>query len=584
MKLKEFKKNLKTEYQNTFPKKKDPKREFHFQLRYAFLAVFGIIFAALLIQHFWVYSYNEGVDRHNEAIANRVVNLDQCIEFSTINTRKDYDAAVRNYKDMHTYQTKKKSILTSIFTYQPKSCSDATPDLDAPTFAQQPGNSGTMVDENSFQTNIQVEGIDEADIAKCDGSYIYYFHSRNLYVYDIESQKNITSVMDNGIELFIYNHMIISIGNHETKVYEFNQDRLVVKKNISYERYLTSRLIENRLYLAFGSYVKEEIIQFEDCYYDTCSNPNYLYSAYYLDLDLMEDKEAQLLTSNSTVLYASNQAFYFASMNRAYTTISIFSHDLEPRGVINVNGTVLNQFSMDEYEGYFRVVTTDTTKNAEELNAISIFDLSELKKVGYLNQGIGKERQIVKSVRFDKNTCYVVTYENTDPLYEIDCSTPEKPVIVSAYEAPGYSNYLHTFVINDKEYVLGLGYTDSRHSTKISVYEKTEGTEQIGEDFILAFSDYYSKGGYYNESLILDMFQNHKALFIYNAGNHLYLGAMVAFDAYLIFKIDVNAENVVTIYKEIELKSNKANSSRLFLIENKIYLTDRDKVLVENFA
>ncbi|MDE5856258.1 MAG: beta-propeller domain-containing protein, partial [Anaeroplasmataceae bacterium] len=237
-----------------------------------------------------------------------------------------------------------------------------------------------------------------------------------------------------------------------------------------------------------------------------------------------------------------------------------------------------------EYEGYFRVVSTDNTKNAEELNAITIFDLSDLQKVGYLNQGIGLERQIVKSVRFDKNTCYVVTYENTDPLYEIDCSNPKEPTIVSAYQAPGYSNYLHTFKIGEKEYVLGLGYTDSLRSTKISVYEKTDGTAQIGKDFILAYDDYYSKGSYYNKGIKLQMFENHKALFIYEDGRNLYLGAHVAYNAYLIFKIDVESENVVTIYKEIKLNGELRNDSRLFLIENRLYITDCDKVIVDIFS
>ena len=313
--------------------------------------------------------------------------------------------------------------------------------------------------------------------------------------------------------------------------------------------------------------------------------PNYVYSLCCFDLDTLESKETQLLSSYSSILYASDQSFYFTSYNQFYTAISIFSFDLEPLGVVYVNGSVLNQFSMDEYEGYFRVVSTDTTRNAEELNAITIFDLSDLKKIGYLDQGIGKERQIVKSVRFDKNTCYVVTYENKDPLYEIDCSNPEKPTIVSEYQAPGYSNYLHNFKIGDKEYVLGLGYTDSLVNTKVSVYEKTEeGTSQIGDDFILSSSEYYSKGDYYNPSLKTGMFSNHKALFIYNDGTYLYLGAQVAYDAYLIFKIDVEAESVITIDKEFKLKGEKNNSSRLFLVDNKIYLTNCEIIVVDNFS
>ncbi|MCM1556811.1 MAG: beta-propeller domain-containing protein [Anaeroplasma bactoclasticum] len=582
MKLRDYKKNLKNEYQNTFKEKK-LKHEFHFKLRYAFLTAFGVLFVALLIEHIWVFNYNKGVEKHNQAISNRV-ELANSSELYTIDNPKEYNQVVSTYKNKYVYQREKTSILTNLFTFQFIGCSssndkNAASDVFGPTI-NETGNSSN----NSYQTNIQVNGIDEADVAKCDGKYIYYIYSYYLYIYEIKNETIITNVSDEGFELYIYDNQIISVGNKKTTLYELNQNILEVKEQITYERYLTSRLIENKLYLAYANYANEKNISYEKCYYDTCSNPSYLYCLSCIDLDKKDHKETQLLSSYETILYASNKSFYFASNNSTFTSISIFNYDLEPVGVACVNGVVLNQFSMDEYDGNFRVVSTDTTKNAEELNAITIFRQSDLEKIGYLNQGIGKERQTVKSVRFDGDTCYVVTYENTDPLYEIDCSNPENPVIVSAYEAPGYSNYLHTFKIKDKEYVVGLGFTDSRVSTKISVYEKTEGTSQIGKDFILAYSEFYSKADYYNSLIDLGMFSNHKALFIYNDESFLYLGAMVAYDAYLIFKIDVESENIVTIYKEFKLQAEKFNFSRVFLVDNKIYLTECDKVIVDNFS
>ena len=77
------------------------------------------------------------------------------------------------------------------------------------------------------------------------------------------------------------------------------------------------------------------------------------------------------------------------------TVTSVFDHDLHPVAALRVKGSVLNQFSMDEYENYFRIVTTNTKADDEKLNAISIFDLENRTLVGYLDEGIGLDRQIV---------------------------------------------------------------------------------------------------------------------------------------------------------------------------------------------
>jgi uncharacterized secreted protein with C-terminal beta-propeller domain len=120
----------------------------------------------------------------------------------------------------------------------------------------------------------------------------------------------------------------------------------------------------------------------------------------------------------------------------------------------------------------------------------------------------------------------VVTYEQTDPLYEIDLSDPTNPTIVSIYKAPGYSSYLKNFEIAGKKYLLGIGYDDDLSTRKISIYLDEEETKQIGNDFLIS---YYEFNGV---DLLLDdiihtNFDNHKALFIFNDGTYFYLGLKV---------------------------------------------------------
>ena len=92
-----------------------------------------------------------------------------------------------------------------------------------------------------------------------------------------------------------------------------------------------------------------------------------------------EVKTVKNLNSGSVKLYMSNSHIYLAtnvylyrhqlSNCREITVISIFDLELNAVGALRIYGSVLNQFSMDEYNNYFRVVSTNTMAEAERLNA-----------------------------------------------------------------------------------------------------------------------------------------------------------------------------------------------------------------------
>ncbi len=579
MKYNDYKKKLKKEYKNTFKIKKHV-----FKLRYLFIAITSVLIIALIVEHLFILGYNRDVREYNTNIKEQKIELNAAVEFVKVNNNKEYEQIISGNK----YKTEKVSILSNIFSLQFISCSSSKSDSDLgidDAVMSPPGDSNSAFGEsNSFSTNVQVAGIDEADTSKCDGKYIYYLYDGVLYVYSIETNKNICEMESNAKELYIYKNKVVTLGK-ETSIFSFDGKSLHNLVTIKDSTYVNSRLIDNICYIILRSSNKSAKIDYNDCYYNNSINPNYLYTLYKYNLDDLEYTQAQLLTSSNTILYVSTNNFYFASynINHNYTAISMFSDELEALGIIQVKGSILNQFSMDEYDNYFRIVSTDNTRNAEELNSITIFDLNEFKRVGYLDNGIGIARQIVKSVRFDKGKCYIVTYDNTDPLYEIDCSNPNNPVIVSSYKAPGYSNYLHTFVIDNREYVLGLGYTDYSN-LKISIYINGENeTTQVGKDYVLSKSEYYEKGDYYNSKFNLEAFDNHKALFIYNDNTNLYIGAKVTFDCYIIFKIDVKEENVVKIYKEIEIENDETDNSRAYLVENNIYIINLNEIVLNEF-
>ncbi|HIH37563.1 beta-propeller domain-containing protein [Candidatus Woesearchaeota archaeon] len=136
--------------------------------------------------------------------------------------------------------------------------------------------------------------------------------------------------------------------------------------------------------------------------------------------------------------------------------ISARDGKLEYLGDGSVPGMVLNQFSMDEKDSYFRIATTsgqvwasdpDTTSK----NNIYVLD-DDLKTIGKLEDLAPGER--IYSARFMGNTAYMVTYRQVDPLFVIDLTDPNSPVLKGKLKIPGYSDYLHPY---DETHLIGLG-------------------------------------------------------------------------------------------------------------------------------
>jgi uncharacterized secreted protein with C-terminal beta-propeller domain len=110
---------------------------------------------------------------------------------------------------------------------------------------------------------------------------------------------------------------------------------------------------------------------------------------------------------------------------------------------------VLNQFSMDEYDGYFRVATT--THGETTSNHVYILDM-DLNIVGSLTDLAPGE--MIYSARFMGKRGYLVTFEMTDPLFVIDLKDPYNPRVLGELKMPGYSNYLHPY---DENHLIGIG-------------------------------------------------------------------------------------------------------------------------------
>ncbi|MCK5017323.1 MAG: beta-propeller domain-containing protein [Candidatus Peribacteraceae bacterium] len=135
--------------------------------------------------------------------------------------------------------------------------------------------------------------------------------------------------------------------------------------------------------------------------------------------------------------------------------ISISNGNIEYMAGGSFPGHVLNQFSMDEHNGYFRVATTTSGwiggMRGETLNHMYVLD-SGLNIVGKLEDLAKGER--IYSARFMGDKAYMVTFRRVDPLFVIDLSNPLNPTVLGELKIPGYSDYLHPY---DDNHIIGVG-------------------------------------------------------------------------------------------------------------------------------
>ena len=196
-----------------------------------------------------------------------------------------------------------------------------------------------------------------------------------------------------------------------------------------------------------------------------------------LGLDMDSDKPAHTSTivSRPGAIYASAGALYlsvpheqsghgwYPSMSDVKEASTVHKFGLETEqaqarylasGV--VKGRVLNQFAMDEYQGYLRIATTTGRLPSPDVHSTmtvlqhrggALMELAKLDKLA--------PKEDIRSVRFDGDRAYVVTFKKTDPLFVFDLSSPASPKIRAELKIPGFSTYMHMM---DKDHLLTIGY------------------------------------------------------------------------------------------------------------------------------
>ena len=341
---------------------------------------------------------------------------------------------------------------------------------------------------------------------------------------------------------------------------------------------------------------------------------DYPYENYICSLNLKtleSNYECQLGERSYGIIYMSKNALYLC--NQHYDKEQeeiIYKYSLDENGFLKysasgkVPGYALNQYSLDERNGYLRIVTTGRfnsvgNNGSNVVNAVYV--LSEVEKnggkvlevAGKLDEGIGYPGEQVKSVKFNGEYVSIVTYRNTDPLYLIKFITNTQMEIVDYLKVPGYSTFLLDIEIDGVNYKLGVGYTDD-FNYKLSLYkEENEQTTQVGKDYVIeAYAERYETANDYNYEVwtynTIEIINNIRALFLFQDDNdntfigfnvdgyenNYYNSTYQKNGGYLLLRIEPDSEDGLVKFKEFSANSY---SSRMVAINGYYYLVSLDQ-------
>lgn len=500
------------------------------QWKFAGAAAAGIV----LVTGITVYQNRTRMVKSDSAVINSADSSDgvvaKSVEKCPVNkgNQENQKYYAKSYKEIRKYiEASEKEETAKGSTKEQLLCADATGDYS--------------------NTNVRQEGVDEADVAKTDGRYLYVLEDDGDYVSIVDTKINMKKISeikapkDETIEEFYLtekNKKVVMIcSNSSDDDYEDVEDvtrsSLISKQTegtqvVTYDvqdkkhpkkvgkvsqsgEYESSRISDGYLYLfsnywvpenwkkkhpeTYIPYVDDSLMKAKDiCLPDGMKGCMY---EIILAIDLKHpDKiaDSKAIFSEGGDAYVSNKNIYYyeeewtGNGKQEKTLLRKLSYKKGKLAVVaqkTFRGYLNDSFSIDEYDGYLRMVVT-----RGRTNAVYVLD-QKLKLTGKITNLAKDER--VYSARFLGATGYFVTYKETDPLFSVDLSNPKNPKILGRLKIPGFSNYLH-FYGEDK--LLGIGMDvdkkgDVTDGVKLSMFDISD-KKNVKEEHKYTLKDVYS--------------------------------------------------------------------------------------------
>ena len=350
----------------------------------------------------------------------------------------------------------------------------------------------------------------------------------------------------------------------------------------------------------------KDCVKFKDIIY-----PEKLTNLRYSMVALLEEDSLDLLGASALLcfngeIYVSNENVYITRgytlskkitdednsyYNIQTTDIAVLRYadgNIENKGILTVEGSVKDQYSMDEYEGHFRVVTSTSKVKVTENNSTSsssdatssvtmgdtkrnasltVFNLESFRKIAEIRD-FAPDGEEAASVRFDGNKAYVCTaviVTFTDPVYYFDLSDYSNITYTDTGVIDGFSSSL--IQLGDG-YLLGIG-RENNLLNKVEIYEEVS-------DQVISVDKYLFDGIYSTnyKSYFIDRESN---MFGFAAEYLLYEDENYCYDSYILLVF--NGYEIVEVVK-IKMDISSASRIRAFIDDGYLYITDDTEINV----
>ena len=527
---------------------------------------------------------------------------------------------------------------------------------------------GAASDTYFSGTNVQVAGVDEGDIVKTDGTYIYILRDVELIIMKAEG-RNVSEIShtivgsewesaaneeavettsekmpialyivgDRAVVISSYFHWINSDEADVTDnrnyvsidIYDLeNRAEPKLVKSLGQDGYqVDSRLIGETLFLCTSYYVYDPDQDSPENYVprlytdgksepvscgtigilpDSDSTTYAVLTSY--DVNAASVVSTQSILGGGETVYMNAENLYLCRTvyndnvtdtgsdgpyevtthrTDASTTVNRFSvadGTLTYGATGSVPGGLNNQFSLDEYNGYLRMATTEQNggykvyvdeghkfENYEPMETVRSNDVFVLDKDLQIAGSVTDlaPDESVYSARFSGEYAYLCTYRTVDPIFAVDLSVPTAPEVVGELSLSGYSDYLHLWTDHQ---LFGLGMQTQEIESENGTTARLDGMKMVmidtsdpaalREESMLEIDADYSQALY-----------NHKAILVDQARD------LIAFPAegnYLVY--GYSADQGFQLKKEIVFENEWDWQSRGLYIGDCFYVVSSDSI------
>lgn len=492
------------------------------------------------------------------------------------------------------------------------------------------------------QTNVQTEGVDEGDVVKTDGRYLYIIREgREVQIVSIQAGKmaevavirpTLEQSENSILDMYLTGDTLqIICQRYDADMQEDGEDTYYMNYRgitsvCTYDltdranpvhvgtteqegTYYTSRKSGEYLYLFTSVYPQESLIrQYADQGKEYGLIPlvngetmaaSDIYipkeddrggTEYMLITSVNENKPDQIadqkaILESASRFYVSTENIYLERENweagSTQTAIARFSFSqgkIKGESAGVVNGAVTDDFATNEYDGFLRVLTTQWNDSGSQTNNVYVLD-QNMEIVGKIDNLA--EDESIYSARFMGNTGYFVTYRQVDPLFSVDFSDPTHPKILGELKVSGFSEYLHFYGENR---LLGIGWetdpeTGATKGLKLSMFDVSDPADVKEVDKLVIKNIDYFPGEY-----------NYKALTVSPEKNVIGLAASSyessgTVNSYMVFSYDEKEGFLTDLTYGLQEGGNvSAEEVRGVYADDTFYVADGNNVTAFNMG